>query len=159
MFLGTIDIAGVVGTRITTSGDLVLTAGPYAELRDNNTYTCYLDSETDGEVPVVIYQVTLDGDGKPPGYFGTMFPSWQLGIAFMFLLCRLHYSIFVFIQFYSLNLTSCDKLFNSFLELLVGLVLDWSVEFDIIKYIWSTLCCMCVYTHIMEDEIVSVLHH
>lgn len=62
MFLGTIDIAGVVGTRITTSGDLVLTAGPYAEPRDNVTYICYLFSETDGEVPVVIYQVTLDGD-------------------------------------------------------------------------------------------------
>ncbi|KAG0725222.1 hypothetical protein GWK47_004761 [Chionoecetes opilio] len=59
LFLGILDLAGIPGTKITNSGDLVLTAGPYAELRDNTTYTCYLLQD-----PVVIYHVTLEGEDE-----------------------------------------------------------------------------------------------
>ena len=60
-------MAGIVGTKVTNSGDLVLTAGPVTELRDNDTYTCILESELNEEKPVVIYTVTLEGDGKFEG--------------------------------------------------------------------------------------------
>lgn len=69
LFLGTIDMAGIPGTKVTGGGDLVLTAGPFAELRDNDTYICYLESEANVEAPVVIYYVTLDGDGKSSRLF------------------------------------------------------------------------------------------
>lgn len=57
-------MAGVLGTSLADSGALVLIAGPYPDLRDNDTYACYYESEESGEEElVVMYQVTLVNDG------------------------------------------------------------------------------------------------
>lgn len=53
-------MAGIPGTKVTSDGDLVLTAGPFMDLRDNDTYICYLELEA--ETPIVIYNITLDGE-------------------------------------------------------------------------------------------------
>lgn len=67
--LGIIDVAGILGTSILENGDLVLTAGPYPELRDNDTYSCYIEPLESNEEEyalelVVKYHITLDNDGE-----------------------------------------------------------------------------------------------
>lgn len=60
-------MAGILGTSLSNDGDLVLIAGPYPNLRDNDTYSCYFESEESGEeepapVLVVMYHLTLVND-------------------------------------------------------------------------------------------------
>lgn len=62
-------MAGVLGTSLSDSGDLVLISGPYPELRDNATYACYFESEVPGEEEliselVVRYHLNLVNDGE-----------------------------------------------------------------------------------------------
>lgn len=62
-------MAGILGTSLSNDGDLVLIAGPYPNLRDNDTYSCYFESEESGEeepapVLVVMYHLTLVNDGR-----------------------------------------------------------------------------------------------
>lgn len=58
-------MAGILGTSLSDAGDLLLIAGPYPNLRDNDTYTCYYESEESGEEElIVMYHLTLVNDGK-----------------------------------------------------------------------------------------------
>ncbi|XP_071520445.1 uncharacterized protein [Panulirus ornatus] len=61
LFLGQLDVGGIPGLSLMSNGDLVLARGPYKDIRDNDTYTCYVEAAFD-DVVVATYNISLRGE-------------------------------------------------------------------------------------------------
>ncbi|KAK8735709.1 hypothetical protein OTU49_005278, partial [Cherax quadricarinatus] len=61
LFLGGLDVANIPGLLVSYDGELILAKGPHKDIRDNDTYVCFVDT-FDDEIAIATYHVRLSGD-------------------------------------------------------------------------------------------------